>query len=68
MNDENYDGHQHVIRLLENIPLHKWFEDSLDEEKLEILVNSYHHQGVKRLVCRFVPIAFALDGLIEGAL
>ncbi|GLT51601.1 hypothetical protein SLA2020_250010 [Shorea laevis] len=33
---------------------------------MEIWVNSYHHQGVKRLAQRFVPMAFAPDGLIEG--
>ncbi|RID74584.1 hypothetical protein BRARA_B01676 [Brassica rapa] len=33
---------------------------------MEILVNSYHHQGVKRLAQRFVPMAFAPDGLLEG--
>ncbi|GKV09716.1 hypothetical protein SLEP1_g21173 [Rubroshorea leprosula] len=36
------------------------------EEKMEIWVNSYHHQGVKRLAQRFVPMAFEPDGLIEG--
>lgn len=33
---------------------------------MEICVNSYHHQGVKKLAQRFVPIAFSHDGLIEG--
>lgn len=46
---DNYDGHRHVVRIVENSPLHSWFKDSLDGEKMEILVNSYHHQGVKRL-------------------
>lgn len=32
----------------------------------EILVNSYHHQGVKRLAERFRPMAYAPDGLIEA--
>ncbi|KAF5751897.1 hypothetical protein HS088_TW02G00916 [Tripterygium wilfordii] len=65
MDYENYDGHRHVIKVVENTPLHKWFEESL-EEKMEIMVNSYHHQGVKKLANRFVPMAFAPDGLIEG--
>ncbi|KAM3346429.1 hypothetical protein ACQJBY_020785 [Aegilops geniculata] len=30
------------------------------------MVNSYHHQGVRRLADRFVPMAHAPDGLIEG--
>ena len=29
-------------------------------------MNSYHHQGVKRLAERFVPMAFSPDGLVEG--
>ncbi|KAM1170166.1 hypothetical protein ACFX2G_021075 [Malus domestica] len=33
---------------------------------MEISVNSYHHQGVKRLAPRFVPMAFSPDGLVEG--
>ncbi|XP_047061390.1 putative glutamine amidotransferase GAT1_2.1 [Lolium rigidum] len=31
-----------------------------------MMVNSYHHQGVRRLAERFVPMAFAPDGLVEG--
>ncbi|KAM0068122.1 putative peptidase C26, class I glutamine amidotransferase [Helianthus debilis subsp. tardiflorus] len=33
---------------------------------MEIRVNSYYHQGVKRLAQRFKPMAYAPDGLIEG--
>ncbi|KAJ7975765.1 Class I glutamine amidotransferase-like superfamily protein [Quillaja saponaria] len=63
---DNYDGHRHVVKVVENTPLHCWFKDSLEEGEMEIWVNSYHHQGVKRLAQRFVPMAFAPDGLIEG--
>ena len=67
MNYSNYDGHRHSIKLVENTPLHKWFKGSMTKgQSGEILVNSYHHQGVKQLASRFVPMAFALDGLIEG--
>lgn len=70
MNYENYDGHRHVVKIVENTPLHEWFKDSLEDNddgnKMEIWVNSYHHQGVKKLAQRFVPMAFANDGLIEG--
>ncbi|KAK6151015.1 hypothetical protein DH2020_015947 [Rehmannia glutinosa] len=67
MDYENYDVHRHPVRILENTPLYEWFRDSLEENgKMEIWVNSYHHQGVKRLAQRFVPMAFAPDGLIEG--
>ncbi|KVI00165.1 hypothetical protein Ccrd_021624 [Cynara cardunculus var. scolymus] len=63
---DNYDGHRHVVKIVENTPLHHWFKYSLEEEKMEIMVNSYHHQGVKSLAHRFKPMAFAPDGLIEG--
>ncbi|GLT65431.1 hypothetical protein SLA2020_378660 [Shorea laevis] len=63
---DSYDGHRHAVKVVENTPLHKWFNDSLEEEKMEIWVNSYHHQVVKRLPQRFFPMAFASDGLIEG--
>nr|CAD1822806.1 unnamed protein product [Ananas comosus var. bracteatus] len=63
---DNYDGHRHPVTVEENTPLHSWFRDSLQEGKMELMVNSYHHQGVKRLADRFVPMAFAPDGLIEG--
>ncbi|KAL1318953.1 hypothetical protein HN51_071238 [Arachis hypogaea] len=66
INYDDYDGHRHVVKVVDNTPLHSWFKDSLDEAKMEISVNSYHHQGVKRLAQRFVPMAFAPDGLIEG--
>ncbi|KAG6602698.1 putative glutamine amidotransferase GAT1_2.1 [Cucurbita moschata] len=66
MDYDNYDGHRHRVNVVENTPLHNWFRDSLDEKKMEIMVNSYHHQGVKVLAQRFVPMAFAPDGLIEG--
>ncbi|KAF3646656.1 putative serine/threonine-protein kinase-like isoform X1 [Capsicum annuum] len=33
---------------------------------MKILVNSYHHQGVKKLSQRFMPMEFAPDGLVEG--
>ncbi|KAI3850316.1 hypothetical protein MKW92_036126 [Papaver armeniacum] len=49
MDYDNYDGHRHVVKVVEKTPLHEWFIDSLEEEKMEIMVNSYHHQGVKRL-------------------
>ncbi|MED6187689.1 hypothetical protein PIB30_078831 [Stylosanthes scabra] len=66
INYDDYDGHRHVVKVVENTPLHSWFKDSLDESKMEISVNSYHHQGLKRLARRFVPMAFAPDGVIEG--
>lgn len=61
INYDDYDGFRHRVRLVEGTPLHRWFK-----EELEIEVNSYHHQGVKKLAERFVAMAFAEDGLIEG--
>jgi len=29
-------------------------------------VNSYHHQGIRKLAPRFKPMAYADDGLIEA--
>lgn len=66
MDYENYDGHRHKVKVVKESPLYNWFRDSLEGEEMEIMVNSYHHQGVKKLAQRFVPIAFAPDGLIEG--
>ncbi|KAF3795021.1 putative glutamine amidotransferase PB2B2-05 [Nymphaea thermarum] len=62
---ENYDGHRHTVNVLEKTPLEAWFRDSLGED-MKLRVNSYHHQGVKRLAERFVPMAFAADGLVEA--
>ncbi|CAM6102669.1 unnamed protein product [Calypogeia fissa] len=65
---ENYDGHRHPVKVLEGTPLSEWFKKSLEESSTgsELVVNSYHHQGVKRLAARFEPMAFAPDGLIEA--
>nr|TKS00413.1 hypothetical protein D5086_0000182770 [Populus alba] len=30
---DNYDGHRHVVKVVENTPLHDWFRDSLEEDK-----------------------------------
>lgn len=66
INYDDYDGHRHMIKVVENTPWQNWFKDSIDKENMEVLVNSYHHQDVKRLAQRFCPMAFAPDGLIEG--
>lgn len=65
-NYSEYDGHRHAIKLVENTPLHCWFQDSLCHRSRDISVSSYHRQGVKKLANGFVPMAFAPDGLIEG--
>jgi gamma-glutamyl-gamma-aminobutyrate hydrolase PuuD/protein-arginine kinase activator protein McsA len=56
----NYDGHRHRIRIVRDTPLYQWFEED------ELWVNSYHHQGVKKLAPRLKPMAHADDGLVEA--
>lgn len=58
---DNYDGHRHPIKVVPGTPLAKWFDDA---EHLQ--VNSYHHQGIKDLASRFIPMAHSPDGLVEG--
>lgn len=64
----NYDGHRHGVSVVAETPLHWWFMESLAEEggRMELMVNSYHHQGVKRLAERFAAMGFAGDGLVEA--
>ncbi|XP_044409203.1 putative glutamine amidotransferase GAT1_2.1 [Triticum aestivum] len=57
-------GHWHPVRILPGTPLHYWFEHGEDNEV--ITVSSYHHQGVRQLAKRFVPMALTPDGLVEG--
>jgi gamma-glutamyl-gamma-aminobutyrate hydrolase PuuD len=56
----HYDEYRHPVRLVPGTPLSKWYR------REELNVNSYHHQGVRRLAPRFQPMAHADDGLIEG--
>jgi gamma-glutamyl-gamma-aminobutyrate hydrolase PuuD len=70
INYGDYDGHRHPVRVFPGTPLHEWFADDLadggEDGGKQLMVNSYHHQGVRRLAQRFVPMAFAPDGLVEG--
>ncbi|ERN17255.1 hypothetical protein AMTRI_Chr12g235200 [Amborella trichopoda] len=65
MDYDHYDDHRHDVKVVPNTPLHEWFKESLGEG-MEMRVNSYHHQGVRRLADRFVPMAYAPDGLVEA--
>jgi len=56
-----YDRPVHRVVIVKDSPLHR----ILGTE--ELMVNSLHHQGVKRLADRLEPLAFAEDGLIEAA-
>eukprot|EP00897_Mesotaenium_endlicherianum_P008567 jgi/Mesen1/7739/ME000407S06968 len=68
MDYANYDGHRHPIKVVPDTPLADWFRKSLDEKGggEELIVNSYHHQGTKRLAARFQAMAHAPDGLVEA--
>ena len=56
-----YDAPSHAVRLTAGTPL----ADCLNADT--ILVNSCHHQGIKRLAPCLRPMATAPDGLIEAA-
>ena len=55
-----YDRTAHYVKILESTPLF----DLLKIEKLG--VNSYHHQAIKELSPRLLPMAYSEDGLVEA--
>lgn len=57
---ENYDTYRHPVELVPGTPLARWYR------RKALKVNSYHHQGVRKLASRFKPMAIADDGLIEA--
>jgi gamma-glutamyl-gamma-aminobutyrate hydrolase PuuD len=60
INYANYDAHRHRVSVEPGTPLARWYRrKTLD-------VNSYHHQGIRKLAPRFRPMAHADDGLIEA--
>jgi len=56
----HYDTYRHPITVVPGSPLNEWYAEPA------LRVNSYHHQGIRRLASRFTPMAFAEDGLIEA--
>jgi gamma-glutamyl-gamma-aminobutyrate hydrolase PuuD len=56
----HYDDYRHPIMIVQGTPLHQWYG------RRTISVNSYHHQGVRKLARRFRAMAHAEDGLIEA--
>ncbi len=56
----HYDSYRHVVSIAAGSPLKKWYG------RESLLVNSYHHQGIRDLAKRFQPMAYAADRLIEG--
>ena len=57
---QHYDGYRHRISLVPQTPLARWYG------RRALRVNSYHHQGIRKLARRFTPMAHADDGLIEA--
>jgi gamma-glutamyl-gamma-aminobutyrate hydrolase PuuD len=57
---EQYDEYRHLVRIVPGTPLEEWYRRSA------LKVNSYHHQGVRRLGHRLKPMAHAEDGLVEA--
>jgi len=57
---EHYDTYRHPISISTGSPLQGWYA------RKSLLVNSYHHQGIRDLAPCFQPMAHAKDGLIEG--
>jgi len=56
----HYDTYRHSISIVPGSPLEKWYQ------RRTLLVNSYHHQGIRDLARRFKPMAYAEDGLVEA--
>jgi gamma-glutamyl-gamma-aminobutyrate hydrolase PuuD len=56
----NYDTYRHPVAIVPRTPLAGWYGAET------IRVNSYHHQGIRKLASRFRPMAHAKDGLIEA--
>jgi gamma-glutamyl-gamma-aminobutyrate hydrolase PuuD len=57
---DHYDAHRHPLTSAPGSPLAQWYR------RETISVNSYHHQGIRRLAPRFKPMAWAPDGLVEA--
>ena len=57
---DNYDGYRHPVTILPGSPLATWYRQET------VAVNSYHHQGIRKLARRFRPMAHAEDGLVEA--
>ena len=56
-----YDAPSHGVELVEGTPLQRLLD------RLELEVNSCHHQAVRQLSPRLEAMAYAPDGLVEAA-
>ena len=57
---DHYDAYRHPVAITAGTPLARWYRTAT------LPVNSFHHQGINKLARRFMPMARAEDGLIEG--
>lgn len=57
---DHYDTYRHPLTIVPGTPLERWYGRN------KLRVNSYHHQGVRRLARRFQAMANAPDGLVEA--
>ena len=55
-----YDEPVHSVEIVESTPLHAVLDVSV------LLVNSYHHQAVKKLAPNLSAMAYSTDGLVEA--
>jgi len=60
INFAHYDSYRHAISIVAGSPLQRWYG------RKSLRVTSYHHQGIRELAPRFLPMAYAKDGLVEG--
>ncbi len=58
--EAHYDAYRHRVRVLPGTPLFAWYR------RKTLLVNSYHHQGVKKLAPDHRPMAVSDDGHVEA--
>lgn len=56
----HYDSYRHAINVIPGSPLAHFYG------RRRMLVNSYHHQGIRDLARRFKPMAHSDDGLVEA--
>jgi putative glutamine amidotransferase len=57
---EHYDEYRHAVSIVPGTPLAEWYR------RPTLHVNSYHHQGVRRLGPHLQAMASAEDGLVEA--
>eukprot|EP00931_Biecheleriopsis_adriatica_P124598 TRINITY_DN99747_c0_g1_i1.p1 TRINITY_DN99747_c0_g1~~TRINITY_DN99747_c0_g1_i1.p1 ORF type:complete len:422 (-),score=75.46 TRINITY_DN99747_c0_g1_i1:109-1374(-) len=64
---DTYDSFRHPVHVTGKTPLAEMFRESLDVvQGGDLMVNSYHHQGVRELGSGLVEMARAPDGVLEG--